>query len=71
MLYMRDIIFRIYLREFPLILTDKSANVWDHFVHSKPDRIADMSNGDIACDSYNNWKRDIEIAEELGLHFYR
>ncbi|KAJ8710351.1 hypothetical protein PYW07_009717 [Mythimna separata] len=44
---------------------------WDKFVHEDPRRVADQSNGDVACNSYHLWKKDIEIAEELGLHFYR
>ncbi|XP_072948370.1 myrosinase 1-like [Epargyreus clarus] len=51
--------------------SDKSENIWDVFTHTMSDKIVDNSNGDIACDSYNQWQRDIEMASELGLHFYR
>ncbi|KAJ0171322.1 hypothetical protein K1T71_012872 [Dendrolimus kikuchii] len=52
-------------------VSDKSISVWDKYVHDSPHAISDGSNGDVACDSYNLWQRDIEMAEELGLHFYR
>ncbi|KAG6451630.1 hypothetical protein O3G_MSEX007275 [Manduca sexta] len=51
--------------------SDKAENIWDRFVHDKPHFVADLANGDVACDSYHLWRRDIEMAAELGLHFYR
>ncbi|CAH0597136.1 unnamed protein product [Chrysodeixis includens] len=51
--------------------TDKGESIWDRFVHDDPTRIPNNENGDVACDSYNNWERDIEMAVELRLHFYR
>nr|AEW46866.1 seminal fluid protein CSSFP016 [Chilo suppressalis] len=39
--------------------------------HNKPEVIKDMTNGDIAADTYNNYKRDVEMMRELGLDAYR
>ncbi|CAH2097432.1 unnamed protein product [Euphydryas editha] len=51
--------------------SDKSPSIWDTFVRTRPEVIHEQSTGDVACDSYNYWMRDVEIASELGLHFYR
>lgn len=39
--------------------------------HNNPNVIKDQTNGDIAADSYNNYKRDVEMMRELGLDAYR
>ncbi|VVC94672.1 unnamed protein product, partial [Leptidea sinapis] len=49
----------------------KAPNIWDDFIHKNPHVIHNRSNGDIACDSYNLWRQDVQIATDLGLHFYR
>ncbi|XP_063629355.1 myrosinase 1-like [Cydia splendana] len=51
--------------------SDKGESIWDRFVHSRPEAISDRSNGDVACDSYNNWREDIQLLEDLNVDFYR
>lgn len=45
--------------------------MWDHLVRTRPDFIADGTNGDIAANSYYLYKRDVEMLEELGVDNYR
>ncbi|XP_045514117.1 myrosinase 1-like [Pieris brassicae] len=52
-------------------VSDKSASIWDTFIHNNASAIADQSNGDVACDSYHKWREDLNLASELGLDFYR
>lgn len=49
----------------------KGVSVWDDLTHTHPELIADLSNGDVACDSYNRYNEDIELLKELGVDFYR
>ncbi|XP_063369931.1 myrosinase 1-like [Cydia amplana] len=50
---------------------DKGESIWDRFVHSRPEAISDRSTGDVACDSYNLWREDIQLLEDLNVDFYR
>ncbi|XP_075973346.1 myrosinase 1-like [Anticarsia gemmatalis] len=50
---------------------DKGDSIWDYMTHNMPEVITDHSNGDIAADSFNNYKRDVEMMRELGLDMYR
>ncbi|CAH4023463.1 unnamed protein product [Pieris brassicae] len=52
-------------------VSDNGVNIWDTYTHNHPEFIADRATGDVACDSYHLWMKDIDIAEQLGLDFYR
>lgn len=42
----------------------KGPSVWDQCLQNQ-------DNGDIACDSYNQWAKDIELLKEYGCNTYR
>ncbi|XP_026273946.1 cytosolic beta-glucosidase [Frankliniella occidentalis] len=46
---------------------DKSPSIWDSYFHQRPG----TPNGDVACDSYTHWDKDIEMLKALGLNSYR
>ena len=41
------------------------------FTSKVPGTIIDGSNGDVACDSYHNYKEDVRLMKEMGLTSYR
>jgi beta-glucosidase len=50
--------------------TNRLPCIWDTFCDT-PDKVADGSNGLIACDHYNLWQQDIELIDSLGVDAYR
>lgn len=44
--------------------------IWDTFCATEG-KIADQSNGDVACDHFNRWGDDIELIDSLGVDAYR
>ncbi len=49
----------------------KGESIWDNYCHRKDSPIKNNDTGDVACDSYHNYKRDIVMLKELGVAFYR
>lgn len=48
----------------------RGQTIWDVFSHT-PGKIADGSNGDVACDSYHRYGEDIALLKDLGVKSYR
>jgi len=44
--------------------------IWDTFC-ATPDKIADGSNGETACNHFNLWKEDIDLIDSLNVDAYR
>ncbi|KAL0908138.1 hypothetical protein M5K25_022612 [Dendrobium thyrsiflorum] len=49
----------------------RGPSIWDTYTHKFPERIADRSNGDVAADSYQRYKDDVNLLKELGMDAYR
>ncbi|CAG9864411.1 unnamed protein product [Phyllotreta striolata] len=49
----------------------KGETIWDRFAHKHPEKIADRSTPDVACDSYHKYKEDIALIKAMGLDHYR
>ncbi|KAJ8983484.1 hypothetical protein NQ317_014943 [Molorchus minor] len=49
----------------------KGETIWDHFVHTFPDKISDGSTPDVAADSYHKYKEDVALIKAMGLDYYR
>lgn len=45
-------------------------SIWDTFCR-KPGKIADASDGSVACDSYHRYKDDVALLKQLGAKVYR
>ena len=49
----------------------RGPSVWDTFTHNYPGKIMDRSNGDMAIDSYHNYKKDVGMMKDMNLDSYR
>ena len=48
------------------LFAGKGESIWDRFAHTAGN-IANGDTGDVACDSYNKYDRDIHMTTELGV----
>jgi beta-glucosidase len=48
----------------------KGQSIWDTFSHT-PSKILTGENGDVACDHYNRYETDFQLAKQLNLKAYR
>jgi len=51
-------------------VSDKGESIWDRWTHLGG-RVAYDQTGDIACDSYTNFKYDVKAMVKMGLKYYR
>ncbi len=49
---------------------EKGLNIWDVFSHNHG-KVFENHNGDIACDHYHLFKKDVSIMKEIGIKAYR
>ncbi|XP_052743394.1 myrosinase 1-like [Bicyclus anynana] len=49
----------------------KGESIWDRFVHQHSADIQNGATGDVAADSYHQWREDVRIAANMGLQYYR
>lgn len=50
----------------------KLPSIWDEISHGKHrTKVMEEHTGDIACDHYHKWKKDIKLMKELGIDAYR
>ncbi|WP_414636774.1 GH1 family beta-glucosidase [Aquabacterium sp.] len=45
-------------------------SIWDSFC-AAPGKVARGENGDVACDHYHRWAKDVDLLAELGVDAYR
>ena len=48
----------------------RGCSVWDDFSHAQG-HIVDKSTGDVACDHYHRWEKDLDLCKDLGTNGYR
>ena len=48
----------------------RAPSIWDTFSHT-PGKTVNGDTGDVACDSYHLWQKDIDLLADLGVDSYR
>ncbi|VVB00573.1 unnamed protein product [Arabis nemorensis] len=49
----------------------RAFNGWDYFTHRYPEKVPDRSSADLACDSYELYKDDVQLLKRLNVQAYR
>ena len=49
----------------------KGPSVWDHMTHTKPNKVKNKHNGDVACDFYHRYHDDIPLIKEMNFQVFR
>ena len=52
-------------------LDDKGESVWDHFTHTKRNKIKTKENADVACDFYHRYESDIDLMRSMNIPNFR
>ncbi|WP_448556772.1 GH1 family beta-glucosidase [Thalassotalea montiporae] len=68
----KDFVYGVATASFQIEggIDDRLACIWDTFCATEG-KIADSSNGAIACNHYEKWQDDIELIDSLGVDAYR
>ncbi|MFM6963008.1 MAG: GH1 family beta-glucosidase [Micrococcales bacterium] len=48
----------------------RGESIWDRFC-ATPGKVANMENGDVACEHYTRYPQDVELMKEIGVNSYR
>lgn len=48
----------------------RTPSIWDTFCRIEG-KVLNMDNGDVACDHYHRYKKDVELIKDLGVDYYR
>ncbi|XP_019088731.1 PREDICTED: myrosinase 4 [Camelina sativa] len=49
----------------------RALNGWDYYTHRYPERVPDRTTGDLACNSYELYKEDVQLLKRLNVQAYR
>ena len=64
------LIFRLVKVEGAWNEDGKGESIWDRYCHT-PGNISNGDTGDVSCDSYHNYRQDVQQIKNMGLTAYR